>query len=305
MVLMYQTVEPPAFTPIDFGLLSVAEMDPNSTDGDQHWRNGVQYTPQFCGPALTTVAVCVTGGINKPSSGGGLPTRGAGPFAVYGWLDCSPVGYTADEWRRQTTLALVNNEADAVENVFATGLVAGGVVYPHLAANTTVADSSGGQYVQLQSAASVVVTGAGVDAVEGVGRLEGAIGACYGGTPVLHVPRAALADLSVKGLVIRDGNQLRTLGGSLVAAGTGYPGTAPDGSTPPSGTVWLYATGAVKIWRSNVELTGSNPADWIGRARNDQVLVAERTYVIGWDCCHFAVPVILGGAVAGTVGVAT
>jgi hypothetical protein len=51
-----------------------------------------------------------------------------------------------------------------------------------------------------------------------------------------------------------------------------------------------------------VELTGSNPADWIGRARNDQVLVAERTYVIGWDCCHFAVPVQLGGDLTGAVG---
>jgi hypothetical protein len=40
----------------------------------------------------------------------------------------------------------------------------------------------------------------------------------------------------------------------------------------------------------------------LDRARNDVVLVAERTYVIGWDCCHFAVPVRLGGIPTGAVG---
>jgi hypothetical protein len=300
-VSIRRLVDPPEFTLSRFGLLSVAEIVENAED--PHWRNGVEFQPQFCGTALTTAAVCVTGGATKPAVADGLTTRGATPFAVHAWLNCSPIGYSADEWRRLTVAALVNNEAAAVEAVFTSGVVPGDTVYPHLAANTAVNDSAGvGQVVNLQTAATVVVTGAGVDVVEGVGLLEEAMGGCYGGVPTLHVPRRAAATLAARGLLVEEGNRLRTKTGSLVAAGTGYTGPAPDGSALAPGVRWMYATGAVKVWRSTVELTGSNPADWIGRARNDQVLVAERVYVIGWDCCLFAVPVQFGGDVTGVVG---
>lgn len=305
MVSIRKMVDPPVFTLAPSGLLAVAEVV--TDDPDPHWRNGVQFQPAFCGTALTTTAVCVTGGVNKPAAADGLVTRGADPFAIHAWLNCSPVGYTAQAWREATVAALVNNEARAVEQVFTTGVVTGsGPIYPHLAANTRVDDTAGvGQVVNLQTAASVVVTGAGVDIVEGVGLLEQAIGGCYGGTPVLHVPLTAVSAMAAWGLVVRDGPRLRTPSGALVAAGAGYTGIGPDGSTPAVGTAWLYATGAVKVWRSSVELTGRNPAEWIGRATNDQVLIAERTYVIGWDCCHFAVLVQFGGDVTGTVGAAT
>jgi len=302
MVSLRTTAEPPAFTPGSrYGLLSVAEP---ADDGGAHWRNGVQFTPRLCGTALTTGSVCVTAGAVKPATADGIPTRGADPFAVYAWVDCSPVGYTPEAWRRITTEALLSNESYAVERVFATGVVAGGTVYPHLAADTDVYEGDL-QTVQLQTAATIAVTGGGVDIVEAVGILEARMGACYGGIPVLHAPLEAVAHLANKNLLVRDGPRLRTFAGSYIAAGRGYPGTAPDGSTPPAGVRWLYATGAVKVWRSGIELTGTNPAEWIGRARNDQVLIAERTYVIGWDCCHFAVPAVLGGDITGTPGVAT
>lgn len=302
MVSMRQLATPPGFTPAGYGLLSVAEFALDA-DIDGHWRNGVEYQPAFCGDALTTVAECVTGGVAKPAAAQGVTSRGADPFAVYAWLDCSPVGYTPEQWRQRTIDALLNNEARVVERVFATGTVTGGgPVYPHLASDTAVDDGTGlGPPISLQTAASVIVTGA-VDVVEAVGALEGALGGCYGGTPVLHVPRSALAHLAAEHQVMRDGPRLRTIGGSLVAAGAGYPGTAPDGSQPADGVVWFYATGAVKVWRGQVETTGANPADYIGRAKNDTVLVAERVYVIGWDCCHYAIPVRLGGAATGDVG---
>jgi hypothetical protein len=304
MVSIRRAATPPTFTPAGFGLLSVAEPAPDAED--THWRNGIQFQPTYCGSALNTATICVTGGISKPALSNDWPTRGADPFAVYGWLDCSPVGYTAEQWRDLTIAALTDNEAAAVERVFWTGSVIGGSVSPHLAANTAIDEGTPGvtQVVNLQTAASVIVTGA-VDVVEALGLLEGAMAGCYGGTPTIHVPRRAVANLDAWGLLTRDGPRLRTKAGSLVAAGLGYPGTAPDGSTPAAGVMWFYATGAVKYWRSGVELTGRNPADWVGRAKNDQVLVAERTYVIGWDCCHFAVPVQLGGDVTGAVGTPT
>lgn len=304
MVSIRRMATPPGFTPAPYGLLSVAE--PATDTVDAHWRGGVEYQPPYCGLALDTAAVCVTGGPTKTALPNGIPIRGADPFAVYAWLDCSPVGYTAAQWRQLTIEALANNETARVEEVFWTGAVQGGTVYPHLAANAEVSEGVDGigQVVSLQTAASVIVTGA-VDVVEAVGRLEETMAGCYGGTPVLHVPRRAVAHLANKGLIVKDGARLRTPAGSLIAAGLGYPGTGPDGTTPAAGTQWWYATGTVKYWRSSVELTGRNPAEWVGRARNDQVLIAERTYVLGWDCCHAAIPVSLGGDITGTAGAAT
>lgn len=299
-MVLRRPAQPPAVTPAGYGLLSVAQAADDTAD--QHWRNGVQFQPAYCGLALDTAAVCVTGGPTKTPLPNGVTIRGADPFGVYAWLDCSPIGFTPQQWRDMTTTALVNNEAARVEEVFWTGSVVGGTVYPHLAANTVVTEATGGlgQSISLQTAASVIVTGA-VDIVEAVGRLEGAMAGCYGGVPVLHIPRAGLAHMSAEGLLVRDGPRLRTYAGSLVAGGLGYPGTGPDGTAPADGTVWMYATGAVRYWRSEIELTGRNPAEWVGRARDDQTLIAERVWVVGWDCCHYAIPVRLGGAITGTV----
>lgn len=304
MVQLRLNVDPPVFHPAGYGLLSVAE--PAADTADPHWRNGVQYQPVYCGPALNTTAFCVSGGPTKAALPAGWPVKAADPFTVYGWLDCSPVGYSPEAWKQTTIQALVNNEAAAVEAAFWTGAITGQTLYPHLAANTAVFEGTPGvsQQVTVQTAAGVVITGGGVDIVEAVGLLEGAMGGCYGGTPVLHVPRRALANMAAWSLVVKDGPRLRTPAGSLIAAGLGYPGTGPDG-TLPANALWCYATGAVKVWRSAIELTGRNPAEWVGRAHNDQTLVAERTYVIGWDCCHFAVPVVFGGDVTGSTGTYT
>jgi hypothetical protein len=203
-VSIRRPVDPPSFTPAMFGLLSVAELAPD-TETDPHWRNGVEFQPQFCGTALTTAAVCVTGGATKPAVADGVVTRGATPFAVHAWLNCSPVGYSADEWRRLTVTALTNNEATAVESVFATGLVPGDTVYPHLASNSVVNDSTGGgQVVNLQTAATVVVTGTGVDRVAGRGRHR-----LHGRRPGRHRPRkrggVALRDRRGEDLAVHGG----------------------------------------------------------------------------------------------------
>jgi hypothetical protein len=51
----------------------------------------------------------------------------------------------------------------------------------------------------------------------------------------------------------------------------------------------------VTVRRSPVKRPGTRPADFVGRAKNDTVYVAERTYVLDWDCCHLAAQVSLPG----------
>jgi hypothetical protein len=293
-------VASPTFTPLPYGLFSVVQSPSTS---DRHWMNGVLHQPDACGPAKSTINPCpVVTGLDKSPTATGIGLMGADPFTIYSWIDCGPVGHPSLEMEDRARTALMRGREREVERVFMTGSVSttgGPLVMPHLAEDNVVFGPSG-EVSQL--AASPVTTGSSsVDVVEGLGALEGALASCYGGEGVIHVPRAALAHLSNRGMLIRDGSQLRTFSGNLVAAGSGYAGTAPDGSAPPAGFAWLYATGAVTMYEGPARLTSSF-ADAVDTSENDLVLIAEQTFLLTWDCCLFAANVRLGGFDSGSIG---
>lgn len=285
-------VEPPTVTPLPYGLLSAVDIVP---DSDPHWRMGVMYQPDSCDPAKSTQLACPIDDIEdfrKTPTSTGIPTRGSDAVTLYTWIDCGLVG--VPDFQERTETALDFGAHRALENIFWTGDIdhpPANTYYPHLASNTQVLDSEAETDIILQSAASVVVTGA-VSVTEAIGLLEGAMATCYGGTPTIHVPRMALAHLSENYLIERRGDRLLTTGGSRIAAGAGYPGTGPDGTLPAYPLTWFYATGAINIRVSDTKFTSSRDAA-LRRDINSMVLIAERTYAIGWDCCHFAVQVNL------------
>jgi hypothetical protein len=85
---------------------------------------------------------------------------------------------------------------------------------------------------------------------------------------------------------------LRTLAGNLVVPGVGYTGSSPAGAAPAEGTTWIYATGAVFGFRSGVyvrEFPGT-----FDRAENTVRMIASRTYLFGFECCHLAALTTLG-----------
>lgn len=294
-----QVTASPVFTPLPYGLFSVVQEVP----GPDHWQAGVMHQPIPCASARTTIAPCpVAGSLTKAPSATGMPVIGADPFTVYSYVECGPIGHSTTEWERIALDTLIQGEERAVETTFWTGAVSttgAPLVVPHLAEDAEVVDSNG---AITQLAASPVTTGTAVDVVEAIGALEGALANCYGGVGVLHVPRAAIAHMSNKGLVHDDGTgRLRTVAGTLVAAGGAYPGTSPAGANPGSGFAWFYATGAVQMYRSTASLT-SNFVEAVDTTENDLVLIAERTYVLTWDCCLFAAQVRLGGFDSGSIG---
>lgn len=288
-------VPPPTRTALSYGLLSVSQ---TPVDTDDHWQLGVRYEPDACTPGEVTFEVCpVTGSPELKVPTGDMTTRAANPVTVYAYLACNPVG-NWDDYEQRLDRAFVAGEARAIEREFWTGESG---LLPHLAADTP--QSSAGPFdsqVVLQTAATVV-TGGPVDITEGVALLEEALAGCYGHEGVLHVPPAAVAHLTAKTLITRDGPRFRSPMGHLVAAGAGYTGSSPVGAAPVGGVYWMYATGAVFARRSTVRHT-STRQQALDRSTNSMVFIAERTYVIGWDCCHFAIPVRLGGEVTGAVG---
>lgn len=285
-------VAAPSRAPLPYGLVSAAQQ---VTETDVHWRNGVWFEPDTCDAAgITTQSCAATGGADKPVTPN-MDLRAANPFTVYTLPVCSAVGLLPDMAQSRAAAALTSGEARAVEREFWTGEHG---INPHLAANSAVTGTDGSTE---QTAATVIVTG-GVDVVEGIALLEEALDSCYGNEGVLHVPPSVLTHMAAWNLVTKDGPRLRSPSGHLVAAGAGYPGTSPAGAAPTAGSRWVYATGAVSMWRSAIDFYAQTPADILDRQKNNVIFIAERTYVVAWDCCHLALQVNIGGVTSGTAG---
>jgi hypothetical protein len=292
----YQLVEtPPAFTPLRYGLLSAAQV---VDDPDEHWQLGAVMVPDPCAAAsVVTGGPCSSSGITKSPTVSGLPASAAQPFTVYAWIDCSPIGHGDNlaDLRARTTRQLTNGEGRAVERTFWTGVAQNGTVMPHLAEDTQVlTDAFGAETVELQSAATVV-SGTPTSLTEGIALLEGSLAQCYGGEGVIHVPAAAVIHLSNVGIVRQQGPQLRTLLGNLVAAYSSGDREGPTGVDPAAGQAWIYGTGAVQARRSPIKDQGMVTGAIIGKADNSTVYLVERTYLLDWDCCHFATLVNIPG----------
>jgi hypothetical protein len=90
------------------------------------------------------------------------------------------------------------------------------------------------------------------------------------------------------------GGVLMTKSGNLVAAGSGYPGTGPSGQAITPTTSWMFATGPVFAYASQTRVNDLRTA--LDRSTNTVKYIAERTYVIGWDCCHAAVQTDISAA---------
>jgi hypothetical protein len=279
-------VDAPTFVPSPFGLLGV--LTPSSTT-DPHWQNGVTWQ-SFCMDPMgaTTYDECLVvtgvGDVPAPSVKSGnvdLTTRAATPFTAYARFDCATVGYTTEDFARIGTTALTQSESWQVENAVWTGLADGKpVVYPHLTANAEAVDASG---YTLQLATSVPVTGA-VNAVVGLGLLEKSLADCHNGAGIIHVPVKLLPTLDAYGVVRERNGILKTLNGNTVAVGAGYPGTSPTNVDPGDTQAWMYATGPMFLYRSQIRVMPYRES--VNRSNNTVEMLAERTYVIGWDCCQ-------------------
>lgn len=284
-------VDAPAFTPLPYGLWDAAQ-HPAAPD---HWQTGVTWIDR-CPTGDTTYDECVTvTGTGEAPPAPPAKTenieqtfRGATAFTVFAEFDCSPVGLADAATVAEDSLARV--ESSQIESAFWTGAAGGqpGLVLPHLAANAEVLDSSG---IVLQSAATIAVTGD--DVAIGLGQLEHQLDQCNASSQgVIHIPRFALPTFTASLLVTEVNGRLMTQSGNLVVVSGDYPGTSPAGAAPDAGTAWIYATGPVFAYRSDVFAT--RVPDSFDRAENTVKMIAERTYVIGYSCCLLAALINIG-----------
>lgn len=271
--------------------------------------NGVTWS-EWCGGGGTTYDPCnaITGtgespGQPVPLAGNIVQTnRGATSFTVYAEFDCSAIGSVGDA-EQVARDALSRVEEWQVGSAFWTGTAGASsagsttTVFPHLAADTPFVEAGSG--IVMQPAASVVATGsADGDASVTLGQLEGALADCYHGQGLIHVSFKALATLEAFQLVRRysdDADALYSPAGHRIVVDSGYPGTGPDGAAAPDGTSWIYGTGAMFGYRGNVMIPPQLYQSF-DRAENTVRMIAQRTYLLGWDCCLLAAQMNLGVA---------
>lgn len=125
-------------------------------------------------------------------------------------------------------------------------------------------------------------------------HLGSALSSCGSGGPgMLHAP-TWLVDLWIGlygALVVEQGARLTTkVRKDIIVAGTGYPGTGPDGATVAAGRTWVYATGQVQYRLGEILVFPETVKEATNRGTNDVEYTAMRMAMVNFDpCCHFAV----------------
>lgn len=259
----------------------------------------------ICALGSTTLLPCITGGtaitppVKEPTYE--HTTQGARPFTVYAELDCSAPGFW-DDAESEALTALTQSEHYQIERTLWTGIAGemSNIIYPNLNTVGPVMDAE----ILLQPAGTFISGAVPLDIVEGLGTLENNLAACYNGVGVIHVPAILLPAMCAQGLVYEKNGKLYTKLGNLVAAGAGYNWSeGPNGANAPAGTGWLMATGPVFHILGQARVIDKRSS--LDRGVNTLKMIAERTVLIGYNCCLTGVLVTLGGEPAGIVSSST
>lgn len=253
-----------------YGLFAVAEREvlpPHAVLG------GVQWITGNCGDAVGYDVRCAPDLATKTFTNE-ASFETATPFVVYAGRLCGSVGFTEAESQRLVFDKLRANEQRIVEQAFSDQLFGQA---PGLANNAAV---------------TTVATAAGVNFVESIGRLEAAFYNEYGYAGTIHMPFRAGEHAASQHILFADadhpmpGNERVwvTAARSTVSIGA-YTGNSPLGVAPAAGHQWIYMTPPVKIWSQPDSAVKPSPIEGsLNRATNQETWLAERVYVVGFEC---------------------
>lgn len=264
-----------------YGILSSTEPIHLS---DPHWQTGLEWESDCSVDASSTLPPCPDPVASKATDGG-LIFCSADPFTVLGSYKCSTGGRSVSESMTIASNRLRRNKERAVEQIFWTGITPVGTVNPSLQGGN---DSCGITPVDLTP-----VTGA-LNPVAALAVLESAIAGCIpGGVGVIHLTFGVLPYMAANHLLFERDGKFYTPSGQLIIAGAGYPGSGPSNVPATSGETWVFATGPMSVFYSDIFFTPSQIDQAVDRSLNNVTFWAEQTYAVIWECCLFAIRVSL------------
>lgn len=251
-----------------YGLFKVAN---GPLDLPVHARSGgLEYQTAVCDLPTGYEVDCPASNTPKDFEAGGPSLITADPFVVRSDLECAPTGLTDAQLRQWLLERLKAGEQATVERIFSEG---------------TFGASPSLQGAELLDPSTSVT--------KAVGRLESWLYARYGLPGVIHVPAGAAAYMVNGGGLQKDGQLWKTAIGSLLSFGN-YAGTGPAAEVPTAGSVYIYITGQVTVWRApDSEVFATPLAAALDRTTNQVYGQAEREYAVSYDCFAAATLVTL------------
>jgi hypothetical protein len=240
------------------------------SEWESHWGDGgIVFTDEFCSLPRGYDVACTDALAAKTFDP--QTTVPGTPFVVYAGLVCGSVGFTEAEFQAKVLNRLKAGEQGAVEQIFSRQL--------------------NGQSRGLANATpnATLVVPAGTSIADQIGALEEALYSTYGFRGVLHVPFQYGERLHAGMALTRDGSVWRTAIGTAVSIGN-YDGYTPAGVAPAAGHTTIYITGQTFVWR-NPDVFVSDLAGSLNRANNQVTMLAEREYIVTFECGAWAVDV--------------
>ena len=270
-------VEDPTQTfPLRYGIFTAAN---GPLDLPVHGRNGgLRYVTSICADGFGYDVACIGATASKvPAFSAGSTTVTGTPFIIFATQVCGTVGYTYDEQRAMVVERLKSVEQGVLEDIFSQSTFGSA---PGLITGDGIA----------------TLAGAGDAIQDVVGELERAMycgAVSYGPPAIFHVPIPAFNWMKREHLIEFDGTRWRTAIGTVVSTGC-YANNSPGGVAPADGVFWLYITGQTTIWRTpDSELQVAPVEGSLNRTTNQMLMLAEREYVVTYECGGFAKPVTL------------
>lgn len=279
-----------ASKPAPYGILSPATTVVE--DSNPHWVDEFDYETLDCLADVTLSSICNTSttvSAIKPS--GSSPFLTYVPFEILTKFSCSTMSRRPEEIEEIALNAAEGCTQKAIEYELWTGALA-----QEMAADGSWDAGTRGafpnRYLASSSARDVTPTpGTGVKAKYGLALLERALADCGCGIQgTIHATRDVASALGIKG---KDDKLVTNLG-NLLVAGTGYTGTGPDGSTPPNGKAWMYATGPITVRLGDRMVVPDKVSQSVDTRTNTTTYSVSQPAAVTWNsCCHVAVLVDL------------
>lgn len=270
-------VATPAPQPVRTGLLRSAD---NRSLLSERWETGgVAYRPNSSVPGQS-FDPCATNLVVTPDTAQAVEWT---PWGVALSSDCFAASTDQTTEEARVTERYRSQISHLVEETFWTGNLDDGSSFT----------GNGWENRPLASLASDDLTAGGPIGVvpafrEAFEYLASAAGGLRG---MIHVPINLIPYISFYGLGIREPNflVLTNLGDHIIVPGTGYPGTAPDGSPAEGGTTWIYITSLVRAAATDPIVTSD-----LSRQGGDNhwKAVAQGLALAEWDlAAHGAIQV--------------
>lgn len=269
-VSVRERIRQPAPGALRYGLLTVAEATGSLLDMPARG-NGVAYELTSCATATPYPALCPADTAPDKVFDEGLPFGGNDSFAVYSAVNCGTFGHSFTEFEQIARERLTAGEQGAAELAIWTGLDAVG------------GNSLGIEAFNNSSPIAVTALGDADNIAAVVAGLENFayLTEGYGYDAYIHAPVSVAAHAAANRVIVQDGPLKRTPYGSIWVFGGGYPRTDSGGTVPTNGTA-IYITGKTTVWRDQVFVP---PLDQtLDKTTNQQNVIAERNYVVAFDC---------------------